>query len=80
MREFRGYGSLREKEENSGFPSSNHSGGVNVAFVGGSVRFLSDRISPVVYAQLMTTIRKRSDLKVGDIEERDMPVPDAGAL
>jgi prepilin-type N-terminal cleavage/methylation domain-containing protein len=80
MREVRGYGSLREKTENSGFPSSHHYGGVNVAFVGGAVRFLSEGISPVVYAQLMTTIRKRSDLTVGDIEERDMPVPDPGAL
>jgi prepilin-type processing-associated H-X9-DG protein len=77
LREVRGYGSLGEKAENSGVPSSNHPGGVNVAFCGGAVRFLSDRISPVVYAQLMTSVRKRSDLVVDGIPDRDLPVPDA---
>ncbi|MEM8945232.1 MAG: DUF1559 domain-containing protein [Planctomycetota bacterium] len=45
-----------------GFPSSLHPGGVNVAFAGGAVTFLADSIAPVVYAQLMTTDRKKSDL------------------
>jgi prepilin-type N-terminal cleavage/methylation domain-containing protein len=81
LREVRGYGSMREKGENSAFPSSNHPAQVNVAFVGGNVRSLSDRISPVVYAQLMTSIAKRSDLrfiiKGKAVADRDLPKPDA---
>jgi prepilin-type N-terminal cleavage/methylation domain-containing protein len=79
LREVRGYGSLREKAENSAFPSSNHAAQVNVAFVGGAVRSISDRISPVVYAQLMTSIAKRSDLVYGDKTDRELPKPDADA-
>jgi prepilin-type N-terminal cleavage/methylation domain-containing protein len=83
LREVRGYGSMREKAENSAFPSSNHPVHVNVAFVGGNVRSLSDRISPVVYAQLMTSIAKRSDLSVRvngkTMSDRDLPKPDADA-
>jgi prepilin-type N-terminal cleavage/methylation domain-containing protein/prepilin-type processing-associated H-X9-DG protein len=47
---------------NFGFPSSNHPGGVNIAFCGGQVVFVSDEITPTVYAQLMTTNRKMSNL------------------
>ena len=47
---------------NDGFPSSNHPGGVNVAFCGGAVNFISDQIDSQVYAQLMTSNHKRSDL------------------
>jgi len=47
---------------NYGFPSSNHTSGVNAAFMGGQVRFISDRISAVVYAQLMTSNHKKSQL------------------
>jgi prepilin-type N-terminal cleavage/methylation domain-containing protein len=79
LREVRGYGSLREKAENSAFPSSNHAAQVNVAFVGGAVRSISDRISPVVYAQLMTSIAKRSDLHFEKRADRDLPKPDADA-
>ncbi len=35
-------------------PSSNHGGGVNVAFCDGNVRFINDRIEYKVYVQLMT--------------------------
>ncbi len=49
-----------------GFPSSNHPGGVNVAFMGGSVTFIGDNIAPQVYAQIMTSDRKNSDLHSGD--------------
>jgi prepilin-type N-terminal cleavage/methylation domain-containing protein/prepilin-type processing-associated H-X9-DG protein len=35
-------------------PSSNHGGGVNVAFCDGNVRFLNDRVEYKVYVQLMT--------------------------
>jgi prepilin-type N-terminal cleavage/methylation domain-containing protein/prepilin-type processing-associated H-X9-DG protein len=52
-----------EMGPNDGFPSSNHPGGVNVAFVGGKVQFLSDNIDPLVYAQLMTSSSKHSDLR-----------------
>jgi prepilin-type N-terminal cleavage/methylation domain-containing protein/prepilin-type processing-associated H-X9-DG protein len=51
-----------EMVPNYGFPSSNHPGGVNVAFCGGSVQFVTDEITPTVYAQLMTSNRKGSDL------------------
>jgi len=47
---------------NYGFPSSNHPGGVQVAFVGGQVQFISDQIDNLVYAQLMTSNHNRSDL------------------
>ena len=50
----------------NGFPSSNHPGGVNVAFMGGSVSFIGEQISPVVYAQIMTSDRKNSDLHTGN--------------
>jgi len=45
-----------------GMPSSNHPGGVNAAFVGGQVRLISDQIALLVYAQLMTSNHKQSDL------------------
>ena len=49
-------------QPNYGFPSSNHPGGVNIAFCDGRVVFVTDEITPTVYAQLMTTNRKGSDL------------------
>ena len=64
-----------DKAPNTGVASSFHPGGVNVAFVGGAVVFLSDRISPIVYAQLMTSNRKLSDLAYGGKADRDMPTP-----
>jgi len=54
---------FKELIPNDGFPSSNHPGGVNVAFVGGNVSFLDNQIDPLVYAQLMTPNGKESDLK-----------------
>lgn len=51
------------------FPSSRHPAGINVAFVGGSVRFISDSIEPRVYAQLMTSNRHMSDLVVERAQE-----------
>jgi prepilin-type N-terminal cleavage/methylation domain-containing protein len=68
-----------DKAPNSGFASSHHSGGVNVAFVGGAVVNISDRINPIVFAQLMTSNRKLSDLKYNDKYDRDMATPDADA-
>ncbi len=64
---------------NYGFPSSNHPGGVQVAFVGGQVVFVTDQIDSLVYAQLMTTNHKRSELKgVGansNTLEKGLPQP-----
>jgi len=48
---------------NYGFPSSNHPGGVQTAFVGGQVVFISDQIDNLVYGQLLTSNHKRSDLR-----------------
>ncbi|MCA9258775.1 MAG: DUF1559 domain-containing protein, partial [Planctomycetales bacterium] len=60
---------------NDAFPSSRHPGGVNVAFVGGSVKFLNESISPLVYCQLMTSNAKVSDLKdpSGSVYEKELP-------
>ena len=44
------------------YPSSNHPGGVNVAFFDGRVDFINESVDPFTYAQLMTTNRKRSYL------------------
>ena len=63
------------KAPNTGIPSSYHPGGVNVAFIGGQVIFINERINPIVYAQLMTSNRKLSDLEYNDKEDRDMPTP-----
>jgi prepilin-type N-terminal cleavage/methylation domain-containing protein len=42
-------------------PSSNHGGGVNVAFIGGRVTFLREDIDYLVYIALMTPNDKKSD-------------------
>jgi prepilin-type N-terminal cleavage/methylation domain-containing protein/prepilin-type processing-associated H-X9-DG protein len=61
--------------ESYGFPSSNHPGGVNMAFCGGQVVFIADTIDPLVYAQLMTPNRTRSNLVSGGVPERKLPPP-----
>jgi prepilin-type N-terminal cleavage/methylation domain-containing protein len=63
------------KAPNAGTPSSYHPGGVNVAFIGGQVIFLSERINPIVFAQLMTSNRKLSDLAYNNRLDRDMSTP-----
>ena len=61
---------------NYGFPSSYHPAGVNVAFMGGQVAFVADQIDPFIYAQLMTSNQKRSDLRNGaGISERNLSGP-----
>lgn len=40
------------------YPSSRHIGGVNVAFCDGHTRFLSEKIAPWVYCQLLTSNRR----------------------
>ena len=54
--------SIADMTKNYGFPSSNHPGGVQAAFVGGSVQFLTDQIEGLVYARLMTTNHNKSGL------------------
>jgi prepilin-type N-terminal cleavage/methylation domain-containing protein/prepilin-type processing-associated H-X9-DG protein len=61
--------------EQYGFPSSNHPGGVNVAFCGGSVEFIAESIEPLIYAQLMTSNSKRSKLVSGTTPDRLLPQP-----
>jgi hypothetical protein len=68
------YEDIPDMTIDDGFPSSNHAGGVNAAFVGGAVQFLADAIELRVYAQLMTSNRHVSDLLVGDVSDRHLPV------
>ena len=51
---------LDEQSEALAYPSSNHPGGVNIAFCDGSVRYINEQMSSRVYAQLMTTNYKKS--------------------
>ncbi len=51
---------LGEQSEALAYPSSNHPGGVNVAFCDGSIRYLNEQVSTKIYAQLMTTNYKKS--------------------
>ncbi len=60
---------VSEMGPNFGFPSSNHPGGVHVAFVGGNVELISEDVSFQIYAQLMTSNAKKSDLWVKDISD-----------
>jgi prepilin-type N-terminal cleavage/methylation domain-containing protein len=48
--------------ETYGYPSSNHPSGVNVAFCGGTIRFMADSIDPVIYGQIMTSNSRKSTL------------------
>jgi len=68
---------MGEMTANFGFPSSNHPGGVQTAFVGGQVVFITDQIDNLVYAQLMTSDHKRSDLLGfdGTTSEKSLPQP-----
>lgn len=66
----------RPEYETYGYPSSNHPGGVNVAFCGGQVEFMAESIDPLVYGQLMTSNSKRSKL-IGpnNTPDRKLPQP-----
>jgi type II secretory pathway pseudopilin PulG len=61
--------------ESYGYPSSNHPGGVNVAFCAGQIDFMAEQVSPLVYAQLMTSNSKRSDLVSNGVFDRKLPQP-----
>ncbi len=72
------YSRIKELQPTDGFPASNHPGGVNVAFMGGAVRFLAEQIDLLVYAQLMTCNRKQADLQSGGVFENDLAPPSDG--
>jgi hypothetical protein len=61
--------------ESYGFPSSNHPGGVNVAFCAGQIDFMAESVSPLIYAQLMTSNSKRSKLVSNNVPDRKLPQP-----
>jgi prepilin-type N-terminal cleavage/methylation domain-containing protein/prepilin-type processing-associated H-X9-DG protein len=63
--------------ETYGYPSSNHPGGVNVAFCGGTIRFMGESIDPTVYGQLMTSNARKSNLirKSDNKVDRQIPQP-----
>lgn len=71
--DYNNYSIPREMRPVDGFANSNHPGGVNVAFVGGSVRYVADSIEPRVYAQLMTSNRNQSDLNISGQFEKNLP-------
>jgi prepilin-type N-terminal cleavage/methylation domain-containing protein/prepilin-type processing-associated H-X9-DG protein len=48
--------------ETYAYPSSNHPGGVNVAFCGGAIRMMAESVDPVVYGQIMTSNSRKSSL------------------
>lgn len=59
------------------YPSSNHSGTVIVAFCDGSVTTINDNLSPVTYAQLMTSNARKStfvDMATNTPDRRLPPV------
>ena len=57
------------------YPSSQHPGGVNVAFADTRVVYVRDNISNRVYSQLMTSNRKRSKYFAGDDSDRILSQP-----
>jgi prepilin-type N-terminal cleavage/methylation domain-containing protein/prepilin-type processing-associated H-X9-DG protein len=69
---------MGEQSEALAYPSSNHPGGVNVAFGDGSVRYINEQLSNRVYAQLMTSNYKKSryrDVEDADTFDRKLPQP-----
>jgi hypothetical protein len=61
--------------ESYGYPSSNHPNGVNVAFCAGNVDFMAESVEPRVYAQLMTSNAKRSNLEINNVKDKNLPIP-----
>lgn len=74
------YTSVGQMVANDGFPSSNHPGTVNAAFVGGQVVGINDQIDNVVYGQLMTSNHKQSDLwnVANTVKDRNLNQPSDG--
>ncbi len=67
------YRDVPDMKIDDGFPSSNHPGGVYAAFVGGAVKFLDEDIELRVYAQLMTSNHRESELHVGRVWDAKLP-------
>jgi prepilin-type N-terminal cleavage/methylation domain-containing protein/prepilin-type processing-associated H-X9-DG protein len=63
------------KNESIGYPSSNHTSGVNVSFCDSHVEFLSENIDPRIYAQLMTSNAKKSTLVWDNTKDSALPQP-----
>jgi prepilin-type N-terminal cleavage/methylation domain-containing protein/prepilin-type processing-associated H-X9-DG protein len=65
------------KYESYGFPNSTHPGGANMAFCDGHITFIAESMEPLVYGQLMTSNRNRSNLKdyINNKTERQLPAP-----
>jgi prepilin-type N-terminal cleavage/methylation domain-containing protein len=71
--------SFAEMTPEDGFPSSYHPEIVNVAFASGSVQVMHQDIDPLVYAQLMTSNHKLSDLQDADGKpEKELKQPEEG--
>jgi prepilin-type N-terminal cleavage/methylation domain-containing protein/prepilin-type processing-associated H-X9-DG protein len=69
---------VNDLKQRPGIASSNHSGGVNAGFIDGHVIFLSDQVEPFVFAQLMTSNHKQSDLGNAPEFESQEPAPTDG--
>ncbi len=69
---------MQRTSECLSYPSSNHPGGVNVAFCDGRVVYVTDRVEPQIYAQLMTSSARRSSYVApdGTADRRLPPVSD----
>jgi prepilin-type processing-associated H-X9-DG protein len=82
MQEFLTYTGPPENDLNPrvGIASSYHSGGVNATFVDGHVVFLNEQMEPLVYAQLMTSNHKQSDLGVAPQYESQLAEPADGSF
>lgn len=77
--ELREIKSFAEMSPEVGFPSRNHPGGINVAFAGGAIQFVSDQVDPLVYAQLMTSNHRLSDLvDANGTPDKELPPPSEG--
>jgi prepilin-type N-terminal cleavage/methylation domain-containing protein/prepilin-type processing-associated H-X9-DG protein len=62
--------------ETYAYPSSNHPGGVNVAFCGGTIRMMAETIDPVVYGQIMTSNARKSSLfNASNVADRKLTQP-----
>jgi prepilin-type N-terminal cleavage/methylation domain-containing protein len=73
--------SFAQMTPDDGFPSSHHPEIVNVAFASGSVQSVHEDIDPLVYAQLMTSNHKLSDLQDADGKaEKELKQPEEGGL